>query len=311
MKTIIRLLLATAFMLLIYPVPMLVGSIPWMKAAMNGRGIGTGTSGMLLACAITLIVTSLSIFICYLLVWLSCKYLEKKPSLILNLQLNRWFFGMIIIAFIILALVTGILQLLGIHGEPMSLSGSTWWMMFIMSVASGFLMQGIPEELIWHGWLIPSLGGTKAAIILSAGVFGALHLISNGGQQNLIEYVIYITMPLGFGFAAGMVRAATNSTWAAIGVHGGFHLSALLGLFLPVENSPAQWVLIGTCWAIVGVLFARFYPSPLIHLTGVITQVNKGEYSRINTTLKSLYPAHMNPNEKNEGTFITVMWSIN
>ena len=84
-------------------------------------------------------------------------------------------------------------------------------------------------------------------------VFTVLHLISQGGQQNVLEHVIYLANPLGFAIAAMAVRIVSGSTWAAIGVHGGFHLAnALLGERLGALEGPTTWVVAGLLWAAVG-----------------------------------------------------------
>jgi len=81
-----------------------------------------------------------------------------------------------------------------------------------------------------------------------------MHIISQDAQQNLVERFIYLIMPLGFAFAAAIVRLASQSVWAAIGVHGGLHISGAIMFFLPNESSPLQWTLLGVLWALVGII---------------------------------------------------------
>ena len=83
-------------------------------------------------------------------------------------------------------------------------------------------------------------------------VFALLHLLSNGGQENVAERFIFLLPSIGFAFAA-MARLASGATWAVIGVHGGYHLSSLLLLFMPIEESPQKWVLVGSLWLLIGV----------------------------------------------------------
>ena len=85
-------------------------------------------------------------------------------------------------------------------------------------------------------------------------VFAVIHIVSQGGQQNLVERFIYLIMPLGFAFAAAIVRLASHSVWAAIGVHGGLHISGTIMFFLPNESSPLQWTLLGVLWVLVGII---------------------------------------------------------
>ena len=77
-------------------------------------------------------------------------------------------------------------------------------------------------------------------------VFALLHLLSNGGQENVAERFIFLPLSSGFAFAAAMARLASGSTWTAIGIHGGYHLSSLLLFFMPIEESPQKWVLVGS-----------------------------------------------------------------
>ena len=85
-------------------------------------------------------------------------------------------------------------------------------------------------------------------------VFALLHLLSNGGQENVAERFIFLLPSIGFAFAAAMARLASGSTWAAIGVHCGYHLSSLLLFFMPIEELPPQkWVLVGSLWLLIGV----------------------------------------------------------
>jgi len=161
---------------------------------------------------------------------------------------------MIAVACIIFAITMGIAYLAGVKGIPEDSSGDTWWANMILSFGLGFLLQAIPEEIIFRGWLIPSLGNTKLAVALSVVTFGVIHIVSQGGQQNLVERFIYLIMPLGFAFAAAIVRLASHSVWAAIGVHGGLHISGTIMFFLPNESSPLQWTLLGVLWTLVGII---------------------------------------------------------
>ena len=180
------------------------------------------------------------------------------PFSVVDLRLTSrgvlWFFSMIAVACIIFAITMGIAYLAGVKGIPEDSSGDTWWANMILAFGLGFLLQAIPEEIIFRGWLIPSLGNTKLAVALSVVTFGVIHIVSQGGQQNLVERFIYLIMPLGFAFAAAIVRLASHSVWAAIGVHGGLHISGTIMFFLPNESSPLQWTLLGVLWVLVGII---------------------------------------------------------
>ena len=231
--------------------------IPWVKAARR-QAVGHGNASIALFCVVTLICVTLTTLVACASVWFLCRYLDKMPFSIVDLRLTSrgvlWFFSMIAVACIIFAITMGIAHLAGVKGIPEDSSGDTWWANMILSFGLGFLLQAIPEEIIFRGWLIPSLGNTKLAVALSVVTFGVIHIVSQGGQQNLVERFIYLIMPLGFAFAAAIVRLASQSVWAAIGVHGGLHISGAIMFFLPNESSPLQWTLLGVLWVLVGII---------------------------------------------------------
>lgn len=231
--------------------------IPWVKAARR-QAVGHGNASIALFCVVTLICVTLTTLVACASVWLLCRYLDKTPFSIVDLRLTSrgvlWFFSMIAAACIIFATTMGIVHLAGVKGISEDSSGDTWWANIILAFGLGFFLQAIPEEIIFRGWLIPSLGNTKLAVALSVVTFGAIHIVSQGGQQNLVERFIYLIMPLGFAFAAAIVRLASHSVWAAIGVHGGLHISGTIMFFLPNESSPLQWTLLGVLWVLVGII---------------------------------------------------------
>lgn len=231
--------------------------IPWVKAARR-QAVGHGNASIALFCGVTLICVTLTTLVACASVWFLCRYLDKMPFSIVDLRLTSrgllWFFSMIAVACIIFAITMGIAHLAGVKGIPEDSSGDTWRANMILAFGLGFLLQAIPEEIIFRGWLIPSLGNTKLAVALSVVTFGVIHIVSQGGQQNLVERFIYLIMPLGFAFAAAIVRLASHSVWAAIGVHGGLHISGTIMFFLPNESSPLQWTLLGVLWTLVGII---------------------------------------------------------
>ena len=254
---ILRLVLAVVILIAAPSFSTLPLFIPWVKAA-RGQAIGHGNAGVALSCVATLICFTVTTSVACVCVWFLCRYLDKKPFSIVDLRLTRrgvlWFFSMIAVACIIFAVTMGIAHLAGVKGISEDSSGDTWWANIILAFGLGFLLQAIPEEIIFRGWLIPSLGNTKLAVALSAVVFGGMHIISQDAQQNLVERFIYLIMPLGFAFAAAIVRLASHSVWAAIGVHGGLHISGTIMFFLPNESSPLQWTLLGVLWVLVGII---------------------------------------------------------
>ena len=259
---ILRVVIAAVFMFAASFSGMLTQLIPGYESILAGTVVG------LLACGAMLMQFACATAVAYVGVRLLTRYLDHQPPAMLKLQPTKagmlWFAAMIGVAMVILLIAGGVTILLGTTGEPLAQHGDQWWVTLIAVLGMAFLLQGIPEELVWRGWLLPSLGAKTTmrwSVGLSVIVFGTLHLTSNGGQSNAIEHVIYLAMPLGFAYAAAMARLAADSTWAAIGVHGGYHTAMLLANVLPINNSPTLWVLIGALWFAVG-LAIRAWQRP-------------------------------------------------
>ncbi len=143
-------------------------------------------------------------------------------------------------------------------GDPVD-AGSPVWSVLVIGLAQGFVLQAIPEELIFRGYLLRSVRlRPLLAVLVSGVVFAALHLASSGGQQGWGERVVYLADPLGFGLAAGALVLLTGSRWVAIGIHGGIHATVLATTLLEpvfpalaIGNGPALWLLTGLAWTVV------------------------------------------------------------
>ncbi len=254
-----RVAIAIAVMLLSATVPTLVMAIPGVEALLDGKVFGRGDTGLLLVCLAALAIMSLATacaFLCTRLLITRLDHarlsdLAMRPSL----RALAWCLGMIAVAFAIMPMAGAVSEALGIPRAEPAMPGDTWWSAILFQVALGFLLQGIPEELVWRGWLFRSLGSTRTAAAVSVLAFTAVHLISQGGQEGWGQRIIYLAMPCGFGAAAMAARWVSGSTWAAVGAHGGFHLSSLLAVStgVPVDE-PVTWVVIGCLWLVAGAI---------------------------------------------------------
>lgn len=126
----------------------------------------------------------------------------------------------------------------------------------VVKVAQAIALQAIPEELGWRGWLMHCLEQRpRLSLVVSAVVFGSLHMLSQGGQQNLTENFIYVGQAMAFAFVGGALALRLRSLWAAIGVHGGMHLTNLTLGFTPLNGSgPANWIFTTICWTVIGLV---------------------------------------------------------
>lgn len=113
-------------------------------------------------------------------------------------------------------------------------------------VSLAFLLQGIPEELLYRGWLWSTTQQRPVlTLVWTSLAFTVIHLTSHGGQRNLMEHLVYLTIPLGFGVLAGVLVLLTGSMWAAAGVHGGFHVAVNLAFAVaPGQAGPGMWVIL-------------------------------------------------------------------
>ena len=202
----------------------------------------------------------LALILCYVL----CRTLDRRRHVNMGLRIDRramlWLAGMILAALVVDLVVASMVHVLGFAGGDQSVPQGPLWLAIVESFSIAFLLQGIPEEIIWRGWLFPSLGETRFAAASSVLGFTVLHLLSQVGQQNLIEHITYLVLPCGFAVTALIVRLVSGSTWAAIGVHGGFHMVNYFvsgSMHLPADS--VTWVLQGLLWAAVGLLILAFH----------------------------------------------------
>ena len=202
----------------------------------------------------------LALVLCYVL----RRTLDRGRHVRLCLRIDRrallWLTGMVLAALVVELAVAGIIHALGLAGGDQPTPQGPLWLVAIESFSIAFLLQGAPEEIVWRGWLFSSLGETRFAAVSSVLGFTALHILSQGGQQNLLEHLTYLALPCGFAVTAMIVRIVSESTWAAIGVHGGFHLvNYYVAEPLHLRIGSITWVLQGLTWAAVGLLILAFH----------------------------------------------------
>ena len=170
---------------------------------------------------------------------------RSAPSLLLG----------ILVAGGTLLAVTAILPAVGpVADQSELLARAPFALILVWYLSQAFLLQAIPEELIFRGWLLSTLRARPViAVAVTTAWFTLIHLVSDGGQQSPLEHVVYLVWPLGFGLLAVGLLLWTGSLWAAIGVHGGFHVGNVIAtLALPEVDGPISWVAIGGVHAVLG-----------------------------------------------------------
>lgn len=110
-------------------------------------------------------------------------------------------------------------------------------------------LVNLATQLLFCGYQMSAL---RLRPVVSSLAFTVLHLTSGGGQQSAVERVLFLAVPFGFAFAGGALMIRTDSLWASVGVHGGFHLGVVAGVFLGLGGGPILWVACGAGWALIG-----------------------------------------------------------
>ena len=261
---VLRIVIAVAMMFACALAPSLLSQIPAIQSFLLAHPHPQGNADDVVMAVFMLLFYGVATILVLMLCYALRRTLDRGRRVSLHLRLDRrallWMVGMVLVAIAVNLAVAGIVHALGLAGGNEGMPNGPWWFIAAAIFSQGFLLQGIPEEIIWRGWLFSSLGETRFAAVSSVLVFTVLHLISQGGQQNLLDHIIYLTIPCGFAVAALIVRMVSGSTWAAIGVHGGFHVADDLltdRLQLPVGS--VTWVLQGLIWAAVGLLILVFH----------------------------------------------------
>ncbi len=206
-------------------------------------------------------------------IWLLMRYIDRRPvreaGWILNARSPLMFGLGLLLSLVIVLPASLILTALG-WLRPGD-SPAQWFQTILWSFSLAFLVQGIPEELVFRGYIMQTLGARPVrAWLVSSAFFGIIHLISNGGQQNLLERFIYLITPFGFGLLAGALVLRCQSVWPAIGIHGGFHVANWLGMPLQVGVGPVHWTVIGLIYIVVALIVFRSWqrqPQPEVIFT--------------------------------------------
>lgn len=132
------------------------------------------------------------------------------------------------------------------RGVALDAAGVPVVLVVVIGVFRAYMMQGIQEELWFRGFAFRGITERPWLVLLATTLtFTALHLVSQGGQQSVVEHVLYLALALGMGFWAGVERWCTGSVWAAVGVHGGIHMGLTVVSIAGWPLGPVTWIAIG------------------------------------------------------------------
>lgn len=260
-----RVLLTMAAMLLASFSAALPTLIPGVNAALESEDLVVAISARALVWG-----TPLAIFL--LLGWALVRGVDRRGFRSLGLRLDARavlaLLAGILVSLVVLLLAGGIGQLFALgrapemEGAPDEEALPLWFLLTFLLLRS-FVLQGIGEEVLFRGYLVASLARRPvAAVLVSAASFAVLHLVSGGGQQDAFERVLYLVMPFGFALSAGFLALKLRTVWAAVGIHGGFHVANAIGQSFGIAaDGPAIWLLLGALHAVAGLLIAWRIPS--------------------------------------------------
>ena len=136
-----------------------------------------------------------------------------------------------------------------------------------------FLLEALPEELAFRGYLQTNLGKLLApwlAVAVQAVLFGswgvALWLITGGGIDVAHASMLYV-----MGAILGAVRIMSGSVWIGIGVHVAFQTTAQLLLnaergHFAIEGAMwLQFIALGALpFSLIIPIVERFYPGKIL-----------------------------------------------
>lgn len=123
------------------------------------------------------------------------------------------------------AACTGVMLGFGLRGPggDLATSGLLWFVLLIWVVAP------LVEEIFCRAWFQTLAGGdTPAAVLWSAALFGAMHLMLLFSDMNITAVVVIVLSVTALGYVCATARARTGSLRPAIFAHVLFNVGGVL-----------------------------------------------------------------------------------
>lgn len=239
-----------------------------------------------LAGALTLVCVFSIALVAYLLASLGLvRWLDRRPFSALGLQLSAraaLAFGAGVVVAVVLGVGgTALAILLGIGRDATDAADRFLaypdLALLILLLGQAFILQGIGEEVLFRGYLLQSLNRWPVlGVFITALAFAVPHLTSQGGQESWVEHLIYLWVPFGFSISAAALAIVFGSVWAAVGIHGGFHVATYVSFAVGLTvQGPGLWLLLGTLHLLTGVIVMALTPRTRWHQIAV-----NGPYTR-------------------------------
>lgn len=179
------------------------------------------------------VVTELYLFIGIILVTLIVnKFSNKRPITSLGFHKKSWFLKYIrgvVFGSMMIAVIVGVAKIFGIISIGIN-SDVNWTLIGLM--LSGFMIQGMAEEVITRGYLQNTLATRvdfKLALVGQAICFAVLHIANEGVNLMGIGNLFLV------GLMFGLLFWYTDSIWFVGGLHSAWNF--ILGPVLGIEVS--------------------------------------------------------------------------
>jgi membrane protease YdiL (CAAX protease family) len=123
------------------------------------------------------------------------------------------------------AACTGVMLAFGLQGpgDDLAASGVLWFVLLT------WIVSPLVEEIFCRAWFQTLAGAdTPAAVLWSAALFGAMHLVLLFSDMQVAAIVVIVLSVTGLGFVCATARARTGSLRPAIFAHMLFNVGGVL-----------------------------------------------------------------------------------
>ncbi|UCC79918.1 MAG: CPBP family intramembrane metalloprotease [Candidatus Zixiibacteriota bacterium] len=168
-----------------------------------------------------------------LAIWLTIRYLMKKPISFAGIALNRgWSWQILLGTFLGVVVQVVALILMALFGWY-SINGFLWQFTPVEALFPSLLFAfiigletGVIEESVFRGFLMNSIAdrfGLKVGVIISSVIFGLLHF--SGIGKEFPWWLSLLSATIG-GFLFAQAYLLFNNIWVPLGLHFGWHFAA-------------------------------------------------------------------------------------
>lgn len=153
------------------------------------------------------------------------KKIDRRDPSVLSLGLNSQALKAFIFSLVLAGITVGLGAYISNHFffDQMLYLDERTWADLPTALIAGFLLQGLPEEVVFRAYLPQTLEKdpwpTFALTSLAFMIFHWQYLF-----MPPFEALANLAYPLAFGALAFVLRYLSGSTWAAVAVHGGIHV---------------------------------------------------------------------------------------